>query len=249
MMDLGQLDDLAARVLRTGMAPAAAVAVTDRDRTLVSRTYGAASPESLWPIGSIGKSVTAVVALQLAEEGVLDLARARHRLRPVAGAAQPVRADHAAPPADAHRRGDRQLGPRAGVDVRRDRPGRDGAGLRARRAPVLLQRRLPGGRRRAGDVTGRPYGGARAAARARPARPAGRPSRSWCTRRAGACPAAMSRSTTTGPGSAPTASRPARGSSPRRPTAACAAARRTWPPTSARCGRARTCCRPRASPS
>ena len=73
MVDLGLLDDYAARVLLTGMAPAAAVAVTDRERTLVSRTYGAASPESLWAIGSIGKSVTAVVALQLAEEGVLDL--------------------------------------------------------------------------------------------------------------------------------------------------------------------------------
>src|SRR5687768_1047041 len=55
------------------MAPAVAVALTDRDRTLVARTYGAASPGSLWPVGSIGKSVTAVLALQLADEGVLDL--------------------------------------------------------------------------------------------------------------------------------------------------------------------------------
>ena len=67
------LDEFANRLLETRIAPAFAVAVTDRDRTLTSKTYGAASPESLWAIGSIGKSVTAVLALQLAEEGVIDL--------------------------------------------------------------------------------------------------------------------------------------------------------------------------------
>ncbi len=68
-----QLDDHAAAVLATGMAPALAVAVTDRERTLEARTYGTAAPDALWAIGSIGKSVTAVVALQLAGEGRLDL--------------------------------------------------------------------------------------------------------------------------------------------------------------------------------
>ena len=68
-----QLDDHAAAVLATGMAPALAVALTDRERTLEARTYGAAAPGALWAIGSIGKSVTAVLALQLAEEGRLDL--------------------------------------------------------------------------------------------------------------------------------------------------------------------------------
>ena len=72
MMDERLLDEFANRVLKTGAAPALAVALTDRDRTLTSRTYGAAA-ESLWAIGSIGKSVTAVLALQLAEEGVIDL--------------------------------------------------------------------------------------------------------------------------------------------------------------------------------
>ena len=67
------LDAFAARVLGAGVAPALAVALTDRERTLTARTYGAASPESLWAIGSIGKSVTAVLALQLAEEGAIDL--------------------------------------------------------------------------------------------------------------------------------------------------------------------------------
>ena len=73
MVDERRLDDFAGRVLATGMAPALAVALTDRERTLVTRTYGAASPDALWAIGSIGKSVTAVLALQLADEGVLDL--------------------------------------------------------------------------------------------------------------------------------------------------------------------------------
>jgi CubicO group peptidase (beta-lactamase class C family) len=67
------LDEFAIRLLETGIAPAFAVAVTDRDRIRTSKTYGAASPESLWAIGSIGKSVTAVLALQLAEERMLDL--------------------------------------------------------------------------------------------------------------------------------------------------------------------------------
>jgi CubicO group peptidase (beta-lactamase class C family) len=73
MLEFELLDGYAARVLETGMAPAVAVAVTDRDRTLARRTYGPASPEAVWPIASIGKSFTAVVALQLVEEGLLDL--------------------------------------------------------------------------------------------------------------------------------------------------------------------------------
>jgi CubicO group peptidase (beta-lactamase class C family) len=73
MADLEALDALAARVLGTGTATGIAVAVTDRERTLTARIYGDASPDHLWPIASIGKSFTALVALQLVEEGVLDL--------------------------------------------------------------------------------------------------------------------------------------------------------------------------------
>ena len=74
MPDLDQqLDAYGARVLEAGICPAVAVAVTDRERTLVARTYGAASPDALWPIASIGKSCAAVIALQLVEEGALDL--------------------------------------------------------------------------------------------------------------------------------------------------------------------------------
>jgi CubicO group peptidase (beta-lactamase class C family) len=67
------IEDLAARVLESGIAPAAALAVTDGDSTLLACSYGPASPGALWPVASIGKSFTAVVALQLVEEGLLDL--------------------------------------------------------------------------------------------------------------------------------------------------------------------------------
>ncbi len=67
------LDAYAARVLDAGWAPAVAVGVTGPDRTLFARTYGAAEPDALWPIASIDKSFAAVIALQLSEEGALDL--------------------------------------------------------------------------------------------------------------------------------------------------------------------------------
>ena len=69
----GALDDFAASVLATGVTPAAAVAVTDRDGLLYAATYGDAAPDGLWNLGSIGKSFTAILALQLAAEGRLDL--------------------------------------------------------------------------------------------------------------------------------------------------------------------------------
>jgi CubicO group peptidase (beta-lactamase class C family) len=72
-LDRSAIDGLAARVLESGMAPAVALAVTDHDRTLLARAYGAASPDARWPVASIGKSFTAVVALQVVEEGLLDL--------------------------------------------------------------------------------------------------------------------------------------------------------------------------------
>ena len=72
-IDLAELDGLAAGVLETGMAPAVAVALTTPEATLTTRTYGAASPVAPWPIASIGESFSAVIALQLADEGLLDL--------------------------------------------------------------------------------------------------------------------------------------------------------------------------------
>ena len=66
------LDAFAARVLERGWSTALAVAVTDANRVLVARSYGAA-PDALWPVASIGKSFAAVIALQLDDEGRLDL--------------------------------------------------------------------------------------------------------------------------------------------------------------------------------
>ena len=66
------LADLARAVVSSGVAPAAAVAVGDGQGTLERRTVGA-SDDALWQVGSIGKSFTAVLALQLAEAGALDL--------------------------------------------------------------------------------------------------------------------------------------------------------------------------------
>jgi CubicO group peptidase (beta-lactamase class C family) len=67
------LDAYAARWLGAGMAPAAAVALVDSGGVRLDRVYGAAREGQLFEIGSIGKSFTAVVAVQLAAEGLLDL--------------------------------------------------------------------------------------------------------------------------------------------------------------------------------
>ena len=67
-----RLDAYAETVLATGAASSMAVAVTDGERTLASRTYGAPDG-AMFQFGSIGKSFTAIVALQLAEQGLLDL--------------------------------------------------------------------------------------------------------------------------------------------------------------------------------
>ena len=67
-----RLDAYAETVLATGAASSMAVAVTDGERTLASRTYGAPHG-AMFQFGSIGKSFTAIVALQLSEQGMLDL--------------------------------------------------------------------------------------------------------------------------------------------------------------------------------
>ena len=149
MADLARLDDYAADVLRAGTAPALAVALTDRERTLAVRTYGQAAPEMLWPIGSIGKCVAAVIALQLVDERVLALDAADHPRSAVVRSPERARPDHAAPPADPHGRAHRLVGSRARVGLRRHRAGRDRTRLRAGRAPVLLRSRLSHARRAA----------------------------------------------------------------------------------------------------
>src|SRR5690348_5862653 len=63
------------------VTPGIALAITDRDGLLATRSYGYAdlaagvpvTPETWFQHGSIGKSFSAIVTLQLVEEGVLDL--------------------------------------------------------------------------------------------------------------------------------------------------------------------------------
>jgi CubicO group peptidase (beta-lactamase class C family) len=67
--------------MERGRQPGLTLALTDRDGTLAVRTYGFAdlasrqpvTPETLFEIGSIGKSLTALAILQLVDEGRIDL--------------------------------------------------------------------------------------------------------------------------------------------------------------------------------
>ena len=75
------LDAFVAERMYADGTPGVAVALTDRERTLRIATYGSAdlaagaavTPETLFEIGSIGKSFTADALLILAEQGLVDL--------------------------------------------------------------------------------------------------------------------------------------------------------------------------------
>jgi CubicO group peptidase (beta-lactamase class C family) len=75
------IDSVARTELERAGLPGLALGVTDRDGTLAVRTYGVAelasqrpvTPETLFEIGSIGKSFTAILLLQLADERAIDL--------------------------------------------------------------------------------------------------------------------------------------------------------------------------------
>jgi D-alanyl-D-alanine carboxypeptidase len=76
-----RVDAFVAEWMAAERAPALQLAVTDRNGLLARRAYGVANLDAQTPLtndhifefGSIGKSFTAIVCLQLAEEGVLDL--------------------------------------------------------------------------------------------------------------------------------------------------------------------------------
>jgi CubicO group peptidase (beta-lactamase class C family) len=90
------LDAFAESVLAGGGAASLAVAVTDRERTLAVRTHGVGEG-TMFQIGSIGKSFTAIVTLQLAAEGALDLHAPITDVLPwfsVKGAERPITLHH-----------------------------------------------------------------------------------------------------------------------------------------------------------
>jgi len=78
---LAAIDTAVERVIADGRAPGLSLAAVDRDGSQVVRSYGFAdvaarapvAPDTLFEIGSIGKTFTAVALLQLVDEGRLDL--------------------------------------------------------------------------------------------------------------------------------------------------------------------------------
>jgi len=85
--DLGEafrlIDSYAEEQRRFAAIPGMAIAITDREKVLHVSTFGHSdlssrtpvSPETLFEIGSISKSFASVIALQLVDEGRLDLHR------------------------------------------------------------------------------------------------------------------------------------------------------------------------------
>jgi CubicO group peptidase (beta-lactamase class C family) len=78
---LAAIDDAVAAEVERTRQPGLTLGITDRDGTLTVRTYGFAevasqrpvTPQTLFEIGSIGKTFTAIAVLQLRDEGRLDL--------------------------------------------------------------------------------------------------------------------------------------------------------------------------------
>lgn len=78
---LAAIDAAVETEMERARQPGLTLGVTDRDGTLLVRTYGYAdlaarqpvTPDTLFEIGSIGKTFTAVATLQLVDEGRIDL--------------------------------------------------------------------------------------------------------------------------------------------------------------------------------
>ena len=156
------IDAVALAELERTRQPGLTLGLTDSKDDLVLRTYGAAdlgsgepvTLETLFEIGSIGKTFTAVAVLQLVDEGRIDLDAPVERYLPVVRglATRRPSGDHGRPPAVAYgrdRRGYRYEHPEAAFQVwsLRDLPTYSAPG----RALPLLQRRLQGARAHAGS--------------------------------------------------------------------------------------------------
>lgn len=82
-MAFDYIDLFAARLMQAANIPGLAIALTDREHLLRVSSYGFAdvaarrpvTPDTVFEIGSIGKSFTSLVLLQLRDEGKLDLHR------------------------------------------------------------------------------------------------------------------------------------------------------------------------------
>ena len=78
---VSDIDDYVAEVMKGRRTPGVSLAVTDRSGLLFARQYGHANldadlpvlPETRFAFGSVGKTFTAVLIMQLVEEGKVDL--------------------------------------------------------------------------------------------------------------------------------------------------------------------------------
>jgi CubicO group peptidase (beta-lactamase class C family) len=100
--DVAAIDAVVKAELEQTRQPGLTLGLTDREGTLMVRTYGFAELESrrpvtadtLFEIGSIGKSFTAVAILQLVDEGRIDLNAPVDRYLPWFTLPQPVTIAH-----------------------------------------------------------------------------------------------------------------------------------------------------------
>ena len=119
---LAAVDDAVVAEMERARQPGLVLGVTDRDGTLAVRTYGFAelasrrpvTPQTLFEIGSIGKTFTAIAVLQLRDEGRIDLDAPVTRylpwfeVPPSPGKAPPITIAHLLSHTAGHRRRDRR---------------------------------------------------------------------------------------------------------------------------------------------
>jgi CubicO group peptidase (beta-lactamase class C family) len=72
-LDVGRVVDALEAELKATPMPGAAVVVIHRGQVVLSRGFGAATPATLFPVGSVTKPVTAAAILSLVQDGTLRL--------------------------------------------------------------------------------------------------------------------------------------------------------------------------------